>query len=124
MLCQLVPEALIGVFSDDPQVRAVGGEYLRITSLNFVASGIIFVSSSMFQALGNTLPPLGSSFAAHRCWWPSRPTLLARVPGFQLRWIWYLTVASSTRADDRNLLLLRREYRRKLTASGPGRRRA
>jgi putative MATE family efflux protein len=113
LLCQLVPEALIGVFSGDPQVRAVGGEYLRITSLNFLASGIIFTSSSMFQALGNTLPPLGSSFA--RIVLVAIPALmLSRVPGFQLRWVWYLTVASSTVQMIANLLLLRREYRRKL----------
>jgi Na+-driven multidrug efflux pump len=113
LLCQLVPETLIGVFSADPQVRAVGGEYLRVTSLNFLASGIIFTSSSMFQALGNTLPPLGSSFA--RIVLVAIPTLLlSRVPGFQLRWVWYLTVASSTVQMIANLLLLRREYRRKL----------
>ena len=43
-------------------VVAVGDEYLRIISWNFVASGIIFVGSSMFQAIGNTIPPLITSF--------------------------------------------------------------
>jgi putative MATE family efflux protein len=118
LLCQLVPEALIGTFSTDPQVRAVGGEYLRITSLNFLASGLIFVSSSMFQALGNTVPPLLSSFV--RIVLVAIPAyLLARLPGFQLRWVWYLTVASSTVQMTSNLLLLRREYRRKLTFAAP-----
>ena len=41
---------------------AVGDEYLRIVSLNFVASGIMFVTASMFQAMGNTLPSLMTSF--------------------------------------------------------------
>jgi putative MATE family efflux protein len=114
VLCQLVPESLIGVFSADPQVRAVGGEYLRITSWNFVAAGIVFVSSSMFQALGNTLPPLGSSLL--RVLIVAVPTYaLARLPGFQLRWIWYLSVASTVVQMTSNLLLLRREFRRKLT---------
>jgi putative MATE family efflux protein len=113
LLCQLVPESLIGAFSADPQVRAVGGEYLRITSFNFVAAGIVFVSSSMFQALGNTLPPLGSSLL--RLLVVAVPTyLLARLPGFQLRWIWYLSVLSSLAQMTSNLLLLRREFRRKL----------
>jgi putative MATE family efflux protein len=113
LLCQLVPESLIGAFSTDPQVRAVGGEYLRITSFNFVAAGIVFVSSSMFQALGNTLPPLGSSLL--RLLVVAVPTyLLARLPGFQLRWIWYLSVLSSLAQMTSNLLLLRREFRRKL----------
>jgi putative MATE family efflux protein len=113
LLCQLIPQALIGAFSADPQVQAVGGEYLRITSLNFLASGIIFTSSSMFQALGNTVPPLVSSFT--RIVLVAIPaTLLSRLPGFQLRWIWYLTVASSLVQASANLLLLRREYARKL----------
>jgi putative MATE family efflux protein len=113
LLCQLMPESLVGAFSTDAQVRAVGGEYLRITSLNFLASGIIFVSSSMFQALGNTIPPLLSSFT--RIILVAIPaTLLSRVPGFQLRWIWYLTVGSSLVQMSSNLLLLRREYARKL----------
>src|SRR2546423_13094092 len=52
ILCVLVPPALIRVFSKDPAVLAVGSEYLRIVSWNFVASGLIFVASSMFQAMG------------------------------------------------------------------------
>jgi putative MATE family efflux protein len=113
LLCQLMPRALVGAFSADAQVQAVGGEYLRITSLNFLASGIIFVSSSMFQALGNTIPPLLSSFT--RIILVAIPaTLLSRLPGFQLRWIWYLTVGSSLVQMSSNLLLLRREYARKL----------
>jgi putative MATE family efflux protein len=113
LLCQLAPEALIGAFSDDAQVRAVGGEYLRITSWNFVPAGIVFVSSSMFQALGNTLPPLASSVL--RVLMVAVPTyLLARLPGFHLSWIWYLSVISTIAQMTSNLLLLRREFGRKL----------
>ena len=118
VLCQLAPEALIGTFSADPQVRAVGGEYLRITCFNFLSAGLIFTSSSMFQALGNTVPPLVSSFA--RILLVAVPTvLLSRLPGFQLRWIWYLTVGSSLVQMTSNLLLLRREYGRKLGFASP-----
>ena len=49
------------IFTKDPEVIAVGVEYLRIVVLNFVASGITFVSRSMFQALGNTIPSLVTS---------------------------------------------------------------
>ena len=72
-------------------VLAVGGEYLQIVAWNFVPSGIVFVSSSMFQALGNTIPSLVSSFirtcAARR----SRRILMSRTTGFALHWIWYLS---------------------------------
>jgi putative MATE family efflux protein len=62
VLAHIAPAALIGIFSDDPAVIAVGDEYLRISSLNFVASGLIFVTASMFQAMGNTIPSLVTSF--------------------------------------------------------------
>src|SRR5437868_4010040 len=47
LLCNIAPAALVGVFSRDPAAIAVGVEYLRIVSWNFVASGIVFVASSM-----------------------------------------------------------------------------
>ena len=113
-LCVFTSAALIGVFSDDPAVIAVGDEYLRIVAWNYVASGVIFVASSMFQALGNTVPPLLASFG--RLAGTVIPVLLlARLPGFQLWWIWYIAVASLWVHMAANVLLLRREFRRKLT---------
>src|SRR5204863_5399453 len=41
-ICRLQGAAMIGVFSSDPQVIAVGAEYFRIVSWTFPASGIIF----------------------------------------------------------------------------------
>ncbi|MGH9221743.1 MAG: MATE family efflux transporter, partial [Vicinamibacterales bacterium] len=42
---------IMGIFTIEADVTAYGVEYLRIVVLNFVASGITFVSSSMFQAM-------------------------------------------------------------------------
>ena len=61
-ICQAFAAPMVGFFSSDPQVIAVGVEYLRIVSWTFTASGIIYVGSSMFQALGHTLPALVASF--------------------------------------------------------------
>src|SRR5688572_30406877 len=84
---------MISIFSSDPQVIAVGEEYLHIVAWNFVASGIIFVSSSMFQAMGNTMPSLITS--ATRIIIVAVPVLLlAQTPGFALRWIWYISVGA------------------------------
>ena len=55
-LVHIAPAAMIRVFSTDPGVVSVGADYLRIVSWNFVLSGVVFVSSSMFQAMGNTCP--------------------------------------------------------------------
>jgi putative MATE family efflux protein len=111
--CHVAPAAMIRVFSNDPNVIAVGDEYLRIVSWNFVASGIIFVGSSMFQAIGNTIPPLITSFL--RLVLVAVPILLlSRNPHFALRWVWYLSVAAVTVQLILNLLLLRREFNLRL----------
>ena len=113
VLCHLAPAALIRVFSTDPAVVGVGEEYLRIVSWNFVASGIVFVVSSMFQAMGNTKPSLVTSCV--RVVVVAIPVfLLARRPDFQLYWVWYLTVVSVTLQLAVSLWLLRREFRRRL----------
>jgi Na+-driven multidrug efflux pump len=102
------------VFSKDPAVLAVGTEYLRIVSWNFVASGLIFVASSMFQAMGNTVPSLVAS--GTRILLVAVPAiLLSRTAGFQLNWIWYLSVGAVFIQLALSMLLLRREFRRRLT---------
>jgi putative MATE family efflux protein len=112
-LCVIASAKLIAVFSDDPGVIAVGDEYLRIVAWNFVASGVIFVASSMFQAMGNTMPPLATSFG--RLIATAVPiVLLAQLAGFQLWWIWYVSVLSLWLHMAANLWLLNREFRRRL----------
>jgi Na+-driven multidrug efflux pump len=114
IVCLTAPGALIGVFSKDPAVLAVGTGYLRIVSWNFLASGLVFVASSMFQAMGNTVPSLVAS--GTRILLVAVPAiLLSRTPGFQLNWIWYLSVGAVFVQLTLSLLLLRREFRRRLT---------
>lgn len=113
LLCHIAPAAMVRIFSHDPDVVAVGEEYLRIASWNFTASAIAFVGSSMFQAMGNTLPPLAASFI--RLLIIAIPGFaLSRMPGFELRWLWYLAVAAVTLQALINLWLLRREFRMRL----------
>ncbi|HTH00717.1 MAG TPA: MATE family efflux transporter [Vicinamibacterales bacterium] len=114
VICQLEAAPLIRVFSKDSQVIDVGVEYLRIVSWTFPASGVIFVGGSMFQALGHTLPALIASFA--RIVLVGIPAfILAQVPGFQLHWIWYLSVTALIVQLAVNQLLLFREFGRRLT---------
>jgi len=87
--CWIAGEEMVRVFSADPGVIAVGTEYLDIVSWTFVASGVIFVGSSMFQALGHTLPALLASFT--RIVLVAIPAfMLSRLQSFQLNWIWYM----------------------------------
>jgi putative MATE family efflux protein len=113
ILCYFWAVPMVRLFSGDPQVIAVGVEYLRIIAFTFIGSGLVFVTSSMFQALGNTLPPLAASFG--RMLLTAVPALiLARMPGFELRWIWYLSAATIVFQVIGVLLLLQREYKARL----------
>jgi len=116
LLCQWRPEWLVHGFTNDPKVIAVAAQFLHIISWNFVASGIIFTCSGMFQALGNTVPALLSSatrlvtFAVPAVWISTRP-------GFELRHLWFLSVATVALQAIASVLLLYREFRRKLSAT-------
>ena len=98
----------------DPAVVAFGAEYSTIVSWTFVASGIIFVSSSVFQGIGNTLPALASS-SMRLLLFAIPAYVISRHPGFQMRHIWYLSVAAVVVHMRVSVSLLHREFNRKLS---------
>ncbi len=113
ILVWVAADRMMQVFSSDPAVIAVGEEDLHVIAWNFVGSGVIFVTSSMFQAMGNTIPSLITS--AFRIVLIAIPILLlANAPGFTLLWIWYISVGGIFIQLVMNLLLLRREFRVRL----------
>ena len=116
--CHLLPGPLVRVFSKDAGVIAVGTEYLRIISFNYVASGLVFVASSTFQAMGNTIPSLIASVV--RIALVAIPgVIISRLPGFELHWLWWLSVGSVFVQLVLAMLLLRREFSLRLAWSSP-----
>jgi putative MATE family efflux protein len=113
LVCQWHPDWFIRLFSDQASVIVIGSLFLQIISWNFLGSGIVFACSSTFQGLGNTLPSLLSSasrlvtFGVPAIW-------LAHQPWFELRHLWYLSVASLALQALMSLLLMRREFRLRL----------
>ena len=106
--------ALLGGFSKDAETIAVGALFLRMVSLNSVAQGLIFVSSSMFQGLGNTRPVLLRSGA--RLVTYALPLIwLSALPGFRIEHAWYLSIATTTLQAGLSLWLLRLEFGKRLT---------
>lgn len=111
------PELLVSPFSSDPEVLEVASHFLRTISWMFVASGLVFTCSGMFQALGNTMPALLASgvrvalFTAMALW-------TARLPGFQVHWIWRVSVVATLTHAMASLWLLRVEAGRKLRPAG------
>ena len=117
-LCHLAPSGLIRIFTRDPAAIAVGDEYLRIISWTFAAVGINFVAGSMFQAMGNTLPSVFTSLV--RIVLVAVPvTMLAHSPSFRLATIWHLGVLSVWVQLALALLLLRREFDKRLSFDVP-----
>jgi putative MATE family efflux protein len=115
LICQLKPEWFVHFFTKDQAVLAIAATFLHIISWNFVAQGIIFTCSGMFQALGNTLPGLLSgatrlvTFAIPALWLSTRP-------GFELKQLWFLSVATVSLQALTSLFLLWRQFQQRLVA--------
>jgi Na+-driven multidrug efflux pump len=112
-LCQWRAELFVHLFSSDAEVTRIGALFLRTVSWNFVAQGLIFTCSNMFQGLGNTLPAVWSSTSrlityAIPAVWLSQQTF------FRLEYIWYWSIAATGLQAALSLLLLSIEYRRRL----------
>ncbi|MCC6772689.1 MAG: MATE family efflux transporter [Gemmatimonadaceae bacterium] len=113
ILCRWRPDWLVHWFSSDAVVVATAAEYLAIISFNFVAAGIVFTCSGMFQAMGNTVPTVISStvrlvlFAIPSLW-------VSRQPSFALWKLWYVGVAASAMHAAFTVWLLRREAGKRL----------
>ena len=114
VLCWLVPGLLVQVFTDDADVREVAVHYLSLIAFNFVASGLIFCCSGMFQAMGNTLPSLAA--AATRLLTFAVPLLwFAHLADFRIEYVWYLSVATVWFQLGVSLALVRWQMRTKLS---------
>ena len=113
LVCQWRPEWFVRLFTDQEEVVQVGATYLRVISWNFVATGLIFTCSGLFQALGNTWPSLLSS-GARLITFVLPALLLSGLPNFTLMQVWYLSVASVTLQAMTSFALLWREFRRRL----------
>ena len=111
-------QELLAPFTGDPQALAVAADYLRIASWNFVASGVVFTCSSMFQGLGDTRPSLIAS--ASRLVTFVFPALWLRTqPGVTLHAFWILSVASVYLQMLLALVLLRHQLKIKLIGLAP-----
>jgi Na+-driven multidrug efflux pump len=108
IVSQTQSDKMLALFTKEPAVIAVGAAFLHIVAYNFIAQGVIFTCSGMFQALGNTIPSLISgvtrlaTFALPAIW-------LSRQPGFTMQQVWWLGVITITLQMGLSVWLLRRE---------------
>jgi len=116
LLAQWRAGSLIRFFTSDPVAQAVGAQFLHICSWNFVATGLVFTCSGVFQGLGNTMPAVISS-ATRLLSFVIPVQWLATRADFQIMQIWYVSVASVTLQALISLWFVRAEFRKRLTTS-------
>lgn len=117
-LSHIAPGGMVRFFSQDAPVIAVGTDYLRIISWNYLSFGLIVVSAGMFQGLGNTWPSMIASAVRMSlillpAWW------LSHRGSFHIDQIWWLSVGGVVIQMLLSLLFLRREFGRKLEMPAP-----
>lgn len=113
MLMQWRPDILLAFFTDEAEVIDVGVDFLRIISWNFVAQGIVFTCSGMFQGLGNTRPAMLSSGLRLLVFIPI-VLYLARQPDFTINQVWYVSVLSVTIQALVSYLLVQKQFQLRL----------
>jgi len=118
LVLQFHPELLVAFFTDEEAVIKAGGDFLQIISWNFVAQGIIFTCSGMFQGLGNTKPAMFSSASRLIIFIPVA-VWVSKQEGFTMEQIWYVSVLSVTIQAVISFLLVRKEFQLKLTNLQP-----
>jgi Na+-driven multidrug efflux pump len=99
--------------SDDPAAVAVGADYLRIISWNFLATGIIFTNSSIFQAMGNTAPALLAS-ATRLATFVLPAVWLKSYVDFEMWHLWVRSVVPVAIQAGASWWMLKGEHRRRL----------
>ena len=62
LVFETIPGALIGIFSPSEEMLAIGKTALRIIAVHFPLAGFCIVSGSAFQAIGNPLHAMITSF--------------------------------------------------------------
>jgi Na+-driven multidrug efflux pump len=113
MFLQWRPELLVAAFTNEAEAEMVGATFLRIISWNFIAQGVVFTCSGMFQGLGNTKPALLSSALRITIFVPLA-IVLTRQPGYTLAHVWELSVLTVLIQAVFSYLLLRSQFRRRL----------
>ena len=107
------PEVLVGFFIKESDAIDVGATFLRTISWTFIAQGVVFTCSGLFQGLGNTRPAMLSSAIRLTVFVPVA-VWLSTQRGFQLERLWLVSVATVWIQALASYLLLRHQFSRRL----------
>lgn len=115
LICLTQAEYMLTHFSTDQEVILISVAFLQMICWNFVPAGLVFTCSSMFQALGNTMPALLSN--ATRLITFILPALwLSKQGNFQIEQLWYISVATVCIQALVSCYFLKQEFKKRLPA--------
>ncbi|MBQ1252265.1 MAG: MATE family efflux transporter, partial [Firmicutes bacterium] len=80
LVCQIIPESIVGLFTSDPAVIVYGGQYLAAYGIDCIFAGIHFCFSGFFCAYG-----MSSISFIHN----AISVVFVRVPGSYLASVWF-----------------------------------
>lgn len=81
VLCLLIPDVLMGMFTESSDTREVGGEALRIICFGFIPSAVSVVSAGALEGLGKGFPSFLISFLRYTALIIPTAFLLSRFMG-------------------------------------------
>lgn len=114
---QLRPHLLLGLLDVDPEAIAAAREFLSLASWALAAQVLVSACSSMFQAMGYTIPSVISSGVRLISF--SLPVLwLLLQSNFEIEQVWYLYVGSLVIQAAVSTWLVTAEFRRRLLQPG------
>jgi len=112
------PDVLVGFFTRESAATDVGATFLRTISWTFIAQGVVFTCSGMFQGLGNTKPAMLSTAIRLTVFVPVA-IWISKQPGFELEQLWVVSVATVWFQAGVSYLLLRHQFNRRLVDAPP-----
>ena len=112
------PEALVGFFTHESDATEIGATFLRTISWTFIAQGVVFTCSGMFQGLGNTKPAMLSTAIRLTVFVPVA-IWISKQPGFHLEQLWVVSVLTVWFQALVSYLLLRHQFNRRLVEAPP-----
>lgn len=115
LICQWNASLLVAPFAADPATAEIAATYLKIVSLNFLATGLVFTASGAFQALGDTRPALAGGVLRLAVYAGLMIFLVAQ-PWSRLEHFWWAAALASALQAVVAVLFLLRQIKTRLPA--------
>lgn len=113
LLFEVVPQILLGLFTQTPKLIEMGTVALRVIAPSFLGAAVAITFSSIFQALGNAIYSLIVSFSRQVIVFLPAAYLLGRTGNIDN--VWWCFLIAECMSVGMSLFLMRRIYKKKIS---------